>query len=101
MNARDDDVREAIHEYERTHWGRRGRRELQNLLVADPRRPLTELGELVSVTYRTRKGRDRELTDYQHEFSAKGLPILAFERRTQLLVIAGGIYRVNERGILD
>lgn len=94
-------MRAAIAEYERMHWGRRGEWDVRDLVAGDPTRPLVALGELVSVTYRTEKGSDRGPTDYEHAFSERRLPILAFEPRTQLLVIAGGIYRVHARGIVD
>jgi hypothetical protein len=41
---------------------------VQKLSAADPRIPSVELGELISVTYRTKKGDDVELTDYTHDF---------------------------------
>jgi len=100
-NVSERDVREAIKEYERAHWGQKGNRKPSGQVVADPRHPLTELGALVAVVYRTRKGNDRVLTDYEHGFNTKRLPILAYERRTTLLVITGGMYHVNERGIID
>jgi hypothetical protein len=104
MEARkvtDSDVKKAIKDYGRVHWGQRGNGRAVQTVAANPLLPLVELGQLVQVVYRTRKGKDRMPTDYTHEFNARGLPLLAFEKGTSLLVIAGGIYHVNERGIID
>jgi hypothetical protein len=50
------------------------------------------------VVYRTKKGGDQVLTDYEHEFSHPR-PRLAYNESG--LIIAGGKYRVEERGIVD
>ena len=71
---------------------------MQKLSAADPRIPSVELGELVSITYRTKKGDDVELTDYEHEFRGPR-PRLAYNESG--LIIAGGRYRVEPRGIVD
>jgi hypothetical protein len=99
--ARARDLDAAVAEYERVHWGQKGHYRVRSGIAADPSLPLVELGALVRVVYRTKKGNDRVLTDYHHDFSERGLPVLAYEPRTTLLVISGGIYRVNERGIID
>ena len=99
--ASDKDVKAAIADYRRFHWGRGGEDDVRRLVAADPSRPLVAIGELVRVVYRTRKGKRGVLTDYHHDFSSKQLPILAFEPRTRLLVITGGIYDVQTRGIVD
>jgi hypothetical protein len=96
-----EDVEKAKKDYRRVHGGLRGNGRAVETVAANPLLPLVELGQLVSVVYRTRKGKDHMPTDYHHEFSARGLPLLAFEKGTSLLVIAGGIYHVNERGIID
>lgn len=84
-------------EYERTHWGERGR---GRLVAGDaPEVPQRARGvELARVVYTTKKGGDAALTDYDHAFE-KTLPILVKcdERRVQ---IHGGSYRVTERGIV-
>jgi len=90
----------ALKMYERSHWGQTGAVDWRKFAVADPFHDQTvELGQLVSIVYRTKKGRDRELTDYEHDFR-KELPRLAFTLEGRLLVIAGGSYRVSERGIV-
>jgi len=89
---------EALKQYERDHWGQKGAEKVRKLSAADPRLPCVELGELVSVTYRTKKGDDVVLTDYEHEF-AHPRPRLAYNESG--LIIAGGKYRVEERGIVD
>ena len=57
-----------------------------------------ELGELIMVVYRTKKGADQVLTDYEHEF-AHPRPRLAYNESG--LLIAGGKYRVETRGIVN
>jgi hypothetical protein len=90
----------AMKMYERTHWGQVGPVDYRKLRVADPfHDACVELGQLVSIVYRTKKGRDRELTDYEHEFKRE-LPRLAFTMNERLLVICGGGYTVSERGIV-
>ena len=71
---------------------------VRKLSAADPSIPSVELGELVMVVYRTKKGADQVLTDYEHEF-AHPRPRLAYNESG--LIIAGGKYRVEVRGIID
>jgi hypothetical protein len=89
---------EARKQYERDHWGRKGEGKVRKLSAADPRIPSVELGELVMVVYRTKKGGDTVLVDYEHEFSHPR-PRLAYNESG--LVIAGGKYRIETRGIVD
>lgn len=91
-----EDVAKAVRRYERVHWGERGDRKLLRLAVPNPffEAP-TELGELVSVVYRTTKKGDGP-SDYEHEFESS-VPRLTFSRAG--LFIAGGSYRVTTRGI--
>ena len=91
-------VSEASKQYKRDHWGQQGTGKVQKLSAADPRIPSVELGELVSITYRTKKGDDVVLTDYEHEFRGPR-PRLAYNESG--LIIAGGRYRVEPRGIVD
>lgn len=88
---------EASAEYERTHWGERGRQRIVRKGAADPSYgTATKLGKLVEVTYRTRKGGDDGPTDYVHAFEGK-LPDLVYTDGG--LVIAGGQYVIREGGI--
>lgn len=92
--------RAAVERYQRDHWGERGPSPVvRRLAAADPRRPARALGALQRVVYRTRKGGDEELTDYHHDFD-EPRPMLALEPETQLLLILGGTYRVETRGIV-
>ncbi len=92
--------RAAIERYQRDHWGEAGPLPaVRSLVAADPRQMSIELGELVRVVYRTRKGGDRVLTDYHHDFTTPR-PVLAYEPRTTLLLILGGKYHVETRGIV-
>jgi hypothetical protein len=99
-HARIEEVRAALARYEVDHWGRRGPRpSAKDYATADPSKVCVELGKLVRIVYRTRKGNDVELTDYDHAF-ARPYPVLAFEPGAGLLLIAGGSYRVEPRGIV-
>lgn len=91
----------ARREYARTHWGIPGRGELRDgrVLVG----AASVLGRGTRITYTTRKGTDAALVDYVHEWGegARG----AFEapwivRQGERVALAGGTYRVNERGIV-
>ncbi len=83
--------------YRRLHWGREGRDTARELRTADVTTPCTELGALYAVEYITDKGDDGE-SIYRHELEDP-LPVLAVDRRG-LLLIAGGGYRVETRGIV-
>ena len=68
------------------------KRRTRELLAADPRIPSTELGELVAVVYRTKGG------NHRHEFRHPR-PRLAYNESG--LLIAGGSYRLDARGIVE
>lgn len=96
---------EARAEYERTHWGDRGRDRVRRGRAADPTRgTATELGELVSVVYRTHKkervhgawGRRDKRVDWEHEFE-RSRPRLAYNEGG--LLVVGGDYRIKAGGI--
>lgn len=90
----------AAREWESFHWGRSATKATR---VKVPARPetLVKLGDLVSVTYRTRKG-DEPVTHYEHEFAEEGgkKPTLALDPRTRRLHVVGGTYTVGWRGII-
>jgi hypothetical protein len=87
----------ALAEYERTHWGKKGRGAVRTIRAADPRHgTAVALGKLVAVVYRTEKAGDDEPTDYEHEFEGP-LPTLAYNPGG--LIVAGGGYRIKEDGI--
>lgn len=88
---------EAMREYERTHWGHTGRKSVRELRAADPAHGTgTEMGELVEVVYRTRKGRKGKVVEYEHAFEDR-LPTLAYNDGG--LIIAGGSYTIERGGI--
>ena len=87
----------ALAEYERTHWGERGRQRVSTARAADPRHgTATKLGKLVSVVYLTEKKGDDGPTEYEHAFEGK-LPELVYNDGG--LLIAGGSYHIKEGGI--
>lgn len=84
--------------YVRTHWGDPGAFDRKSSSVPSVKAgALVVLGELVRVEYRTIKGGDGAST-YFHDFGPKSRPTLAFNGSG--LFIAGGGYRVTERGIV-
>lgn len=84
-------------EYMKTHWGRTATGSARER-VARTDGPVTALGALVSVVYLTRKGLDADPVEYEHEFSPS-LPTLAYDRNGVLL-LTGGSYQVEARGIV-
>lgn len=91
--------RAALAEYRRSHWGKKAPRGVTELDAPDPRQaPIVALGRVVSIVYETKKGRDRELVEYEHEFEGT-LPVLAYNAKKRLLIL-GGSYRVESRGIV-
>ncbi len=90
-------LRAAERDYRRFHWG--------NLPTAarrvSVRRPsvLVEVGELVSLTYRTAKGGGRR-DDWIH-FHRPPRPRLAYDLKSGDLFLVGGGYRITPRGIED
>lgn len=95
-------TRDARARYEAMHWGAAAPARLSRWDAPDPRSgPLVELGALISVEYETIKEGDG-LSVYRHEFgdrAGRGCPVLAVTTDGRL-VIAGGRYRVRNRGIV-
>lgn len=91
----------AAGNYRKTHWGKRPR-EVVTLHAADPgaEMALPALGELHSICYETRKGKDRRPVLYEHEFEATRPLLLYSPAQRGKLIIAGGSYKVDERGII-
>lgn len=87
----------GVRSYKAHHWGLVGEKRAKALRVADVSKPCTDMGELFAVEYLTEKGDDGPSL-YRHEFESR-LPILAFDS-AGLLLIAGGSYTVEERGIV-
>lgn len=99
----------ALREYVKKHWGELGDFDTTQAVVVDPTHgALVILGRLEAVTYSTRKGEEDRgvLTNYEHKFGGTR-PWLAFhvcdDKRCPVrgkLVIAGGTYRTQDRGIV-
>lgn len=93
-----EDVAKAIAAYKRVHWGREGTGRARVIDAPNPFFAVpVELGELVQVVYRTKKGLDREWVEYFHDFERER-PRLAFNSPSGLLIL-GGSYRVTTHGI--
>jgi hypothetical protein len=88
-------------EYRKTHWGKPPR-EVVLVDAADPsaETALPALGMLHSITYETRKGKDKRLILYEHEFHEPKPLLLYSPAQRGKLIIAGGTYRTDERGII-
>jgi hypothetical protein len=101
MSAREvtpEMVERAMRVYQRVHWGQKGNERASHIGAPNPFFGVpTELGELVAITYRTRKGFDRRLVDYEHAFE-RTRPRLSFNSPHGLLIL-GGSYRVTTHGI--
>jgi len=84
--------------YKRDHWGNPGAGVVRRMTAPNPNAgTLVELGELIEVVYRTKKGGDAQHVDYEHAFK-KARPILAYNDTG--LVIVSGDYSVTVRGIV-
>jgi len=67
--------------------------------IPKPPRVAAVLGELVQVSYKTRREGDTEAIEYYHRFN-KPLPKLCTDPKGRRLFIAGGKHKVTERGIV-
>jgi hypothetical protein len=91
----------ARREYERTHWGLPGAGdELAGTLIAGS---APTVGVSTRITYTTRKGDDPALVDYVHRWGegASGVweaPVIVCQG--ERVALAGGTYKVNDRGIV-
>jgi hypothetical protein len=90
-------LRAAARSYKKHHWGLQHRKAARYLRCADPTGPVTEMGELFAIEYLSEKGDDGP-SHYRHEFDS-ALPVLCFDK-AGLLLIAGGDYRTEERGVV-
>jgi hypothetical protein len=96
VRSDDPDVQKAIDFRREFHWGIPARR-VKRRHVSPAPKVLTELGELVSVTYRTRK-RGEDAQFFEHEFEGKR-PRLGMDIRNKRLHLVGGNYTVTKEGI--
>lgn len=97
-NPRRTSVEDAVQAYQDVHWGAPDTMPDEMVDVADPReRNFPVLGELVEVVYATDKGEG--IIEYEHRFQ-RPRPLLMFSSRTKRLLIGGGAYTVNERGVV-
>lgn len=84
--------------YKRFHWGREPRR-VTRAVLPDLREGVYELGELVAVEYRAKKGRNAKRADvWRHQFESPR-PTLTATPSGRLGPIVGGGAHVTERGI--
>ncbi len=96
LRSDDPDVQKAIDFRREFHWGIPARR-LKRRKVSPEPKVLAELGELVSVTYRTRK-RGESAQFFEHEFEGRK-PRLGMDVRNKRLHLVGGTYTVTKEGI--
>lgn len=65
---------------------------------------LITLGVLYELTYQTQKGFDKfKLTDYFHELGEETgcQPVAVYDRLNDFILISGGSYKIEDRGIVD
>ena len=93
----DVDTKEAYRFYKRFM----GRPADKRTFVQIPKPPRVGavLGDLVQVSYQTRREGDTEAIEYYHRFT-KPLPKLLTDPKGKRLFIAGGKHKVTERGIV-
>lgn len=98
----------ALADYEDTHWGEEGDHDGEEMDVPTVTRGtrIVALGKLRSVDYETVKAGDKAPTIYRHAFDKRRPPTLAYlydpkTRKRGGLVVAGGIYRIETRGIVQ
>jgi hypothetical protein len=96
VRSHDPDVQKAIDFRREFHWGIPARRVTRRKVSPAPK-VLTELGEVVAVTYRTHKrGESAQL--FEHEFEGRR-PRLGMDIRNKRLHFLGGDYTVTKEGI--
>lgn len=87
--------------YKRTHWGQEGRGALVGGAILTGSCKVWGVG--TRITYTTKKGDDRELVDYVHDWGEGATsawePPLVVAHGTRF-ALAGGTYRVDTRGIV-
>jgi hypothetical protein len=87
--------------YEESHWGLSPEvRTTFSVPEPSDNDKLIGLGTVVSIVYLTEKGGDGELVEYEHDFSARNPPLLAYGNRDGKLYIVAGGYKVRARGIV-
>jgi hypothetical protein len=90
------EVQRAIDFRKSFHWGIPAKRITRRKVSPAPK-VLTELGELVSVVYRTRK-RGESSEYFEHEFEDRR-PRLGMDIKNRRLHVLGGAYTVTADGI--
>jgi hypothetical protein len=86
--------------YQEAHWGITPQ-DIHTAKVNEPRdnSKLIGLGSVVSIVYCTEKGGDGEPIEYEHHFSKKEPPLLAYGDRDGKLYFVGGEYEMTKHGI--
>ena len=91
--------------YAKTHWGDMGNGEVSQgeALDISKEETLVTLGVLREIVYETVKGLEDSPAEYEHKFSKRNPPILAYGQKSGKLVIISprhGGYFVSWRGIV-
>ena len=87
--------------YRESHWGRKAT-DVRTVSVSEPgdNDRLIGLGAVHSIVYVTQKGGDSAPVEYEHKFSAKDPPLLAYGSDDGALYFVGGGYYVSKHGII-
>lgn len=88
--------------YAKTHWGDLGEGEFLEGEALDvcQEETLVTLGLLREIAYETEKAGDGGKAIYEHTFSKRNPPVLAYGQKSGKLVIIAGGYVVSWRGIV-
>jgi hypothetical protein len=87
--------------YTESHWGIKPTVSKDwNVHEPSDNDELIGLGTVVSIVYLTEKGGDGELVEYEHDFSPRNPPLLAYGDRDGKLYIVAGSYKVTKHGIV-
>jgi hypothetical protein len=86
--------------FKESHWGKDAT-DVRHVRVAEPRdnKKLIGLGVVHSIVYVTQKGTDQEPVEYEHKFSHRDPPLLAYGSDDGKLFFVGGEYYVTSHGI--
>jgi hypothetical protein len=88
--------------YKEAHWGREPPDGVKRYDVNEPRDNdhLIGLGTVVKIIYLTEKGSDPEVVEYDHDFSKRTPPLLAYGSDDGRLYLLGGTYKMTKHGIV-
>jgi len=87
--------------YKEAHWGLEAT-DVRHVTIQEPRdnNEFPGYGTIHSIVYVTTKAGDSGPTEYEHKFSSRNPPLLAYGDCDGRLYIIGGGYRCSAHGII-